>query len=76
MKKLDYLCNHKSETSDVCNEMEGDCLQAMKIVLHHANGHFDWLISEHQSVNPSRKAISIASGKYERFPFVHRVDGN
>ena len=53
--------------------MECHCLQAMKIVHHHANGHFDWLISEHQSVNPSREAISILSGKYQRFMFVHPV---
>ena len=39
---------------------------AVKIVHHHANGRFDWLISEHQSVNPSREAISILSGKYRR----------
>ena len=45
----------------------------MKIVRHHANGRFDWLISEHQSVNPSREAISILSGKYKRFAFVHPV---
>ena len=65
--------------------MEGHCLQALKIVRHHANGRFDWLISGHQSVNPSREAISIIyihnniyniyilSGKYERFTFVHPV---
>ena len=29
----------------------------------HAYGFFDWLISGLQSVNPSRKAISILSGK-------------
>ena len=45
----------------------------MKIVHHHANGHFDWLISGHQSVNPSREVISILSGKYKRFMFVHPV---
>ena len=27
----------------------------MRIVHHHANGRFDWLISGHQSVNPSRE---------------------
>ena len=54
--------------------LEGHCLEAMKIVHHHANGRFDWLISEHQSVNPSREAISILSGKYERFAFVHLVN--
>ena len=48
-------------------------LLAMKIVHHHANGRFDWLISGHQSVNPSREAISILSGKYKRFTFVHLV---
>ena len=47
------------------------CLEAMKIVHHHGNGRFDWLISEHQSVNPSREAISILSEKYKRFAFVH-----
>ena len=45
----------------------------MKTVHHHANGRFDWLISEDQSVNPSREAISILSGKYKRFTFVHPV---
>ena len=51
--------------------MEGHCLQAMKIVHHLANGSFHWLISGQQSVNPSREAISIQSGKYERFTFAH-----
>ena len=59
--------------SNVCNAVKGHCLQVMKIVHHHANGSFDWLISEHQSVNPSREAISIRSGKYKRFAFVHPV---
>ena len=53
--------------------MEGHCLQAMKIVHHNANGCVDWLISGHQSVNPSSEAISILSGKYKRFTFVHPV---
>ena len=70
---MDYLCNCKSEISNVCNAVEGHCLQAMKIVRHHANGLFDWLISGHQSDNPSRGAISILSGKYKRFAFVHPV---
>ena len=61
----DYLCNCKSQISDA---MEVHCLLAVKIVHHHANGRFDWLISGHQSVNPSREAIS---GKYKRFTFVH-----
>ena len=69
MKKLDYLCNCKSEISNVCNSVEGHCLQTMKIVHYHVNGSFDWLISEHQSVNPSREAISVLSGKYKRFTF-------
>ena len=62
-----------SEISNVCNTVEGHCLQAMKIVHHHANGRCDWSISEHQSVNPSREAISILSGKYRRFMLVHPV---
>ena len=40
---------------------------------HHANGHFAWLISGQQSVNPLREAISILSGKYKRFTFVNPV---
>ena len=66
---MDYLCNCKSEISNVCNAVEGHCLQVMKIVHHHANGRFHWLISEHKSINPLRVAISILSGKYERFMF-------
>ena len=73
MKKLDYLCNSRSELSNVCNAVEGGCLQTMKIVHHHANGRFYWIISEHQSVNSSREAIYILSGKYKRFTIVHRV---
>ena len=45
----------------------------MKIVRHDASGCFDWLISEEQSVNPSREVISILSEKYKRFTFVHSV---
>ena len=45
----------------------------MKIVHHYANSCFDWLKSGHQIVNPSREAISILSGKYKRFTFVHPV---
>ena len=55
------------------NAVEGQCLQAMKIVHHYGNGRFDWLISGQQSVNPSRESISILSGKYERFSFVHSI---
>ena len=57
---MDYICKCKSEISNICNADEGYCLQAMKIVHHHANSCFDWLISSgHQSFNPSREAISI-----------------
>ena len=71
MKILDYLCNSKSEISNAYNAVEGDCLQAMKIVHYHANGYFDWLISGQQSDTPLREAVSILSGKYKRFSFVH-----
>ena len=74
-KKLDYLSNSKSEIRNVCNAVEGHCLQAMKIVHYHANGRFDLLISEHQSVNPSLEAISILPEKYKGFTFVHNVCG-
>ena len=56
---------------NVCNPVEDYCLRAMKIVHHHAYGRFDWLISGHQSVNPSREVIFILSGKYKRF--IHPV---
>ena len=72
-KKLDYLGNCKSDTSNVCNVVEGHYLQAMNIVHHYANGCFDWLISGQQSINLWREAISILSGKYKRFAFVHPV---
>ena len=58
-----------SSTSEVrlllfhCNVVEGHCFQAMKIMHHHANGCFDWLISEHQSADPWREAVSILYGK-------------
>ena len=74
VKKLDYLCNYKSEISNVCNAVGGHCLQAMKIEHHYANSCFDWSISGHQSFNSSREeAISVLSGKYRRFTFVHPV---
>ena len=31
-------------------------------------------ISGHQSVDPSRDEISVLSGKYKTFEFVHRVN--
>ena len=53
--------------------VEGHCFQVMKIVHYYANGCFDWLISEQQSDNSLREAISILSGKYKGFTFVHPV---
>ena len=34
--KKDFLCNSKSEISNVCNVVEGHCPQVMKIVHRHA----------------------------------------
>ena len=65
LKKIG-LCNYKSEISNVCNAVEGHCLQAMKIMCHHTNGHFDWLISGQPSLNPLREATSILSGNYTK----------
>ena len=59
--------------NNVCNSVEDHCLRAMKIVHNHANGRFDWLTSGQQTINPSREVISILSGKYKRFTFVHPV---
>ena len=53
--------------------VQGYCLRAMKTVHHYVNGCFDWLISGQQSVDPLREAISILSGKYKRFTFIHPV---
>ena len=53
--------------------VEGHCLQVIKIVHHYDNSCFDWFISGQKSVNPSREAISVLSGKYERVTFVHPV---
>ena len=60
MKKLDRVNRY-----NVCNAVEGHYLQNLKIVHHHANGRYDLLISEHQSVNPSRQGVSILSKKYK-----------
>ena len=68
---MDYLCNFKSEISNVCDMMEGLRLQAMKIVHYYANSCFDWLISGQQNDNHLGEATSILSGKYKRFTFVH-----
>ena len=65
--------NCESEISNICNAVEGHCFQAMRTMRHYANGSFDWLLSGHRSVNPSREAISTLSGKYKRFTFVHHV---
>ena len=73
MKKLDYLCNCKSEMGNVCMTVEGHCLQAMTIVHHYASDCFDWLISGNQSVDPSREATSILCSKNKRFTFVRPV---
>ena len=59
--------------SNVWNVVEVHCLQVLKIVYHYANSCFDWLISEQQSVNPSREAMSILSGKYKGFTFFHPI---
>ena len=61
--RVDYLYNCKSKISNVCNVVEGHCLQAMKIVHYYAIGCFDRLISGQQSDNPLGEAISILSWK-------------
>ena len=54
--------------------MEDQCLQDMNIVHDHANDCFNWLSSRHQSVDPSREAISVLFEKYKRFTSVHPVE--
>ena len=63
---IDYLRKWKSEINNICNTVDGQCLHAIKIVRPHANNCLNWLISAHQSVIPSKKAISVLSGKYKR----------
>ena len=48
-----------SEISNICNTVEGHCLQAMGVMHHHAIERFDWLISGQENVNLTREAISI-----------------
>ena len=48
-------------------------VKAIKTVHHHDNGSFAWSISGPQSINHLREAISVMSGKYKRFMFVHAV---
>ena len=69
LRELDYLCNSSQNQAMSATS----CLQAMKIVHHYAHGCFDWLIYGQQSVNLSREAISILSGKYKKFTFGHPV---
>ena len=71
---ISVTASQKYETS--ATQWKVIVFQAMKIVHHHANGRFDRLISEHQSINPLREAISILSGKYKRFTFVRPVNLN
>ena len=46
-----------SEVSNVCKAVEGHCVQAIKIVHHHGNDRFNWLISEQQSVNTIQTGV-------------------
>ena len=72
---LHYLGNCKSEISIVCRAVAGHCLQAIKIVHHHADGCYDWLLSGHQNVNLLREAISITVWKIQKiYVFVHPVN--
>ena len=57
-QNMDYLYNCTSEISNVCNAVDGHCLQVQKIVDHHANDRFDWLRFRHQSISPSKEAYS------------------
>ena len=65
----------KPGLNSVCSAVEGHCLEALKIVHHHPNGHFDWQIPGNQSVDPSREPISLPSGKQKRLTFVHPMSG-
>ena len=53
------------------------CLRSYRIlfelVKYIMNELVDWLISEHESVNPSKEAISVLSGKYKKLTFFHLV---
>ena len=66
MKKLDYICNCKSEISNFCEAVECHCLQTMKIVHHHANGSFDWLTSEHLILREKQFLFRLGNTKDSR----------
>ena len=57
--------------------VEGNCLQAMKIVHHQimkiVADCFDWLISGQRSVYPLREAISILFEKYKKIHLCNPV---
>ena len=72
-EKDSIICNCMLEISNACKAVNSHCLQAIKVVHHHASDRFDWLISGHQSVNPLREAISILAGKCKGFTFVYPV---
>ena len=65
---LDYLRNCMLETSNFCKAVEDNCLQDLKTMHHHANDHFDWLISGHQNVDGWREATFVLSEKYSKTP--------
>ena len=56
--------------------MECHFLHVMKIVHHHTNGRFDWLIPEQQSVNSWRDTILLLAGKCKRFTVVRPVSSS
>ena len=63
-EKMDYL-QLQVGNKQCLQPVEGLCLQAMRIVHHHANSRFDWLISGHQSIISLAEATSMLSGKYK-----------
>ena len=62
---------------EVCRTIKRLCLQALKIMDHHANRYFDWLVPAQQSVSPLRELSCFSSGKDKglNFTFVYLVGG-
>ena len=69
----DVTLSEKTGLSLLLQVRNKQCLQrggSSLFLGHYANDCFDWLISGQQSINSSREATSILSGKCKRFTFV------
>ena len=72
-----YFIELKNWINPVNNEyLEGsrESLLSPRIVLHRANGNFDWLIPGYQCIHAGIEAISALSAQDKSFAFIHPVN--